>query len=446
MALNLRAVLGLDASGYELGLDRANRKATTFANDVRNRIGQALTAGAIVAGANRLGAMFDTLADKAKGIRLGSQETGFDPNTFQMFANTLEATGVNANVGANSLEKLAAAMEEVKNKTERGGKLATDFAAFGVSLDDIARKDHKQVFFQIAAAMKEMEVTGSRLTPLGNVLGGKAGDLIPAMKLGFTSSAAGVGLLSEKELKEIDDLSKMGKEASQGWKNWGNEAASLFQKIRIGLLSAPGFFAGEFDTKPKNFTAEAREKINQQKLNSAAIQQAKEQNDARIKAELEEKRSKEASKVEEKSRKEREQTAERTSDLKAQVGAERFSLLTSEQKLTVLKAQAEVLNQIRRRLKEEKEATGDPSGRVGEMLAQNELDRVRNISAQRSLGRKDPTINANSLQQMGARIAFNPMQAELNRNTAATLRNTEALLAAARRRLASEFDTMGVNY
>lgn len=234
--LSLKAFLGLDANGFDVGVKRAQSTAQKFSASVSSSLAGAFTAGAVLAGINKLDDMIKALQERAQQIKIGTSQSGFDSTTFQQFDNTLKATGMSADRAFNSLEKLAEATEKIRKGEDAGNKLAESFAVFGITMDDIRRKDYRTLFFEISAAMKSMAVDAQSLGALGNLLGGKAGDLVPAMKMGFDSTIANRGVMDRSDLEELEKLNKLALESTAPWKTFGNEVLLALTKMKTGLL------------------------------------------------------------------------------------------------------------------------------------------------------------------------------------------------------------------
>jgi hypothetical protein len=396
--------IGVNSAGVADGISKAvnqvARLQTAF-NSVRNVIGGALAGGGIIGALRTVDSFLDRLQEKAKQIKFGSHQSGLDPVQFQQFQNTIEATGNPVEKGLKALENLAEATEKIKSGADTGNKLADSFGKFGVTLEDIKKKDYRAVFFQIADAMKTMTVNAQILNALGNL--GIKDDLIPAMKIGFGSKIANGGILDSNDLAQLDKLNKMAAEAAGPWINYGNEVLLTLTKVKVGLLSIPdvamrlwndrGLKSAEHDPAGAHFKG-IQEKLTAAKNEAAQLQ---------IQQKAAAARAAEEQKI-------RDSFAARRNDLEAAIAAERFSQLTSEQKLFVLKKQAEVIRQMTNDTEISMERDGDATGEKATKLKELELLGLKNKSDQLGLqpGARgaggSSNININDQQRRGALI------------------------------------------
>jgi hypothetical protein len=402
MAFSIRGLLGLDTSSFNKSLDDANRQAQKFTESVgkgiAERLSAAFTGGAIVAGVMKLDDLIKGLQERAKSIRIGVSETGLDPQAYQRFAKTLEATGSSGESGAKALEHLAEGVMKIRNGEAGSEDLAKDFAALGVSLSDIKKKDYKSLFFDIADAMKSASLSAERLTAIKSVLGKSGLEMLPAMKVGFNSSAANRGVLDDEDLAKLNQLTMIAKESAAPWKAFGDEVVLTFAKIKSGLLGLPGTIKDYFTYDGGGSGAGTN--AMQDRVNQA--NQLKAQQQIALQAASE--RAKKEEQI-------RQNFAARQDQLQAAIGQERYSLLNAKDKLYVLQKQAEVLREMRSGL-EAGIRSGDPTGQTAAQLAEVKLMLLKNRGAQNALTQNpdvprfapDHPHNINSLQSMGALI------------------------------------------
>jgi hypothetical protein len=265
--------LALDSKKFKTGAEEAKASARgmeSAVNSTGSRIsgmfsklkgmGGALRGGilgGILLGEGKfLKDQMDAVLEKAKAIKQGVAETGFKPETFQRVQNVLGKNDVGENALGNSLEATAAAMEKIRNGEDTGGKLAADFAELGVSLDDIKKKNHQDVWLQIAEAVKHTEMNARKLGALGNVMGGKAGDMLPAFREGFDGMAANRGVLTEDDIEKA----RRYKELTAGAASFWEEIKTNIGVAGLGLAAKiGGFFTGGTDSgNPNQGAMEAR--------------------------------------------------------------------------------------------------------------------------------------------------------------------------------------------
>jgi hypothetical protein len=185
--------------------------------------------------------------------------------TFQQVSNVANAKDSSPEKFETSMEKTADAIQSIRDGADDGAKLQTAFARLGVTLDDIKKKNHQQVFFEIAEHLKSAEITTERLAALKDIFGKSAGELIPIFKEGFGGAVANRGTLSEKEIKDLLELKKIGKEASEPWENLGREAVMMAGRIKAGLMGFPGliygYFAGGDNSSGNSNTASMQQRL-----------------------------------------------------------------------------------------------------------------------------------------------------------------------------------------
>lgn len=426
--LSLKGFLGLDGSGWESGLRKAEKQSEKFMSGASKIFGGGFSGfvgafaggafgGALSEGIGKLEEMLSRVQDKARDIKRGVAETGFDPQTYQRFANTLDATGSSGEAGARALEHIAEATEKIKKGEEGSGKLVQQFAALGVSLDDIKRKDYKQIFFQIADGMKEASLDAEKLTAIKDLLGKGGIEMLPAFKLGFDSSSSNRGVISDVDLEKLDQLRKLQKESTGWWKEMTNEAGLFWSKVLTLGEQAIGFVMEPLVGLEKEGKNEFRD-MQRAKIADHDRQKAKDQAAKEAAAEKKKKDDEKAKKI-------REHFASQTESLDDQAAKDRFSLLTNEQKLKVLNDQAEVLRHMRGFAETDVlngDATGEAANRlagIDKMRAENDKARVEAI---KDITKPDHVAtHLNAWQEIGALVSFKPQMDALGKNTKALL-------------------------
>lgn len=413
--LNLRAFLGLDAAGFEKGIERSKKQAESFAQSMASKFAGLFTGGALVAGILKFGSLIDRLQDKSKEIRIGTQKTGLDPQSYQKFANTLDAVGSSGEAGAVAMEHLADATVKIKNGEEGSAKLADNLAVLGVSLDDIQRKDYKAIFFQIADGMKTATLSAERLAAIKEIFGKGGIELIPAMKLGFDSAASNRGTISDVDLEKLAELKKIQKESTGWWREMTQESGLFWSGMLSGALKMVATpmegLLGIGGEGKNEFRDAQREKIQQHEKERAAAQIAAAQQKS-----INDKNEEKAKKIREHFTAQAEQSDERAA-------ADRFSLLSNEEKLRVLKAQEEVLRHMHG-FAETDFLNGDATGEAGAKLSQIEQWQAENAKRQKEAkdamakadSVPDTKLNLSASQKVGAQILFNPRVNELQTN------------------------------
>jgi hypothetical protein len=300
--------LGLRTSEFTAGKNKAVADLNDFSLKIDGFIGKAMKMGdALKAGVSgfAVGKLFlkvnqelDDLIKKAKEIKIGSTRTGLDSTRFQQISNVAEAKGSSADSFMRSEEKVADAMTSIRDGDDQGAKLQRAMARLGVTMDDIKKKNHQQVWFEIAENMKHVEMTTERLAALKDIFGKNAVELIPVFREGLDGKIANRGVLDEKEIKDLTDLAKLSKEAAQPWKDVGREVVIGFGKIKTGLIGflplVTGFFSGSEDGRGAAVEKNLSQRLVESRARKAEAEAAKAAEKAK-KDELE-KRAKEIAK------------------------------------------------------------------------------------------------------------------------------------------------------
>lgn len=232
------------------------------------------------------------LIDKAKEIRIGTGRTGLDNATFQRASNVFERRGSSTAVFETSLEKTADAIQSIREGQDEGAKAQTAFARLGITLDDIKKKNHQEVFFEIAANLKNAQMSAEKIAALKDIFGKNAGELIPVFKEGFNGKAANAGLLSDEQIARMQKLgelkrdfalpyeeltTKLGATKTGAFINYAGNA------IRHPLMAIAGMFSNGDDLKKQQdkSAAEIEAQTKQAEADAKEAAQKKERDKAR---------------------------------------------------------------------------------------------------------------------------------------------------------------------
>lgn len=175
----LRAVLSLDSSKYEKGLDNAEKKATTFGGKVKKAFGLAVKASAVVAsGAVALGGTMLKLAgDTAKygdNVDKMSQKIGISAKAYQQWDYVMKRSGT-------SVDNLKAGMKTLSKQVEAGSK---DFEKLGISQKELKNSSTEEILEKTIKGLAGMK-EGTERTALATKLLGRAGmDMAPLLNQG----------------------------------------------------------------------------------------------------------------------------------------------------------------------------------------------------------------------------------------------------------------------
>ena len=130
---------------------------------------------------------------------------------FRSVSNVTESTGLDAGSAAHAIDHIAKAQSELKHgsldATRQTDKLASAFAALGISVAQVESLSPQQLFFKIAEAMQEAaaqgKLTGEQIAAMKEVLGKAGPELIPAFAKGFSGNLnAELNTLTEDQIKD----------------------------------------------------------------------------------------------------------------------------------------------------------------------------------------------------------------------------------------------------
>lgn len=205
MFLRLRALLGLNTSGFELGLKRSKNAAEKWSKDVsgtvKGQIAAAFGAAAIV------GAMKSAI-DYGGKINDLSTRLGISTDALQEFDYAASQTGGSLDAVTGALQKLAVARAAALDNPD--GDIAHSFKALGVAADDLKSKRLEDLLKQISGAFQSSANPQALIADGMKVMGKSAGELFPMMIEGFADAADAAQklgiVISEDTISNLDDL------------------------------------------------------------------------------------------------------------------------------------------------------------------------------------------------------------------------------------------------
>lgn len=294
MALNLKAFLGLDGSGFQKGLNQATQASEKFSAGFQKifNAGSGGLSGVISSFGGRMaGALGFTyvfkkieegisrLQDRAKEIRAGGGALGLNTNEFQRIQNVMEGTGSGVEKVTHAFVELAKAQDEVKNNEEGAAKTIKLFASLGVSLDEIKTKSIPQLFFEIAENMKSAAMDGEKLAAMAKVFGNRnLYAVVPAIKKGFTGALANSDIIDEDLIEKLKKQGEAQKELMMPFKLFWQgviETAGDAKAGLIGMINKADKYGYFKDTSNPN----AEKRISDAKIEKAKKEAEKEANE-----------------------------------------------------------------------------------------------------------------------------------------------------------------------
>ncbi len=257
MGFDLVGKLGLNNEPFDKNLKKAEESVAKTSDKMAHSLQGALSGdffgklfGGFAAGVG-LGAITSfakeiatSLEGELKEIKIGSILTQMDPETFQRVRNVVEATGSSIEKVAKAQEKIAEGVEAFKSGSKEGYEMARNMMTLGASLQAIKDGDFQKVFFQIADSLKTADIDAQRLAAMKDVLGRGGLELLPAFKRGFDNPSASFGIIDEKELKRLNEVVRLSKEAGGIWKDVGHTIGATFMKVFSGFKLMPMIFQG----------------------------------------------------------------------------------------------------------------------------------------------------------------------------------------------------------
>lgn len=258
--------IGLNSSNFTAGknktvsdiqqIDVALHKLMNF--DAASALAGTGIGALLFKGFQKANGEIDKLIEKADKLKAAATRNNLDTTTLQQMQNVARENNMDPDSLQERIDKVADPMQAIRDGTDTAAKYQMAFARLGVTLDDIKRKNHQQVFFEIAENIKSVEMTTERMAALRDIFGRNAGEMLPMFKEGFNSPVANRGVLSESEIKDLDELKKLNKEANAPWEAFGKDIALKFGRATTGLKALPSLIAGYFSPTDTGENASTR--------------------------------------------------------------------------------------------------------------------------------------------------------------------------------------------
>ena len=196
--MELAAKIGLDASSFSAGINKAKSSVaslrSSIGSSVGSQVGGMLGVASIVAYAKSTVDLGGKISDTSARLGISAEE-------LQRWTFAATQTGSSAEDITSFFEKLAVA----KAKALAGDKAAiASFKALGVSMDDLKKKKVADLAVQVGKTMQTGNVE-DLLPSLKSVGGKSAGALIPAFKSDFENVMASAPVMSNEAVAKMDD-------------------------------------------------------------------------------------------------------------------------------------------------------------------------------------------------------------------------------------------------
>lgn len=202
--LSLVAQLGLDATGFQLGLKKSEGSVKSFSKSVNAEIKGSLAAAF---GAAAIGAASKSVIDYAGSVNDMAARLSVSAEMAQALSYAIKQSG-------GSMEDLEKAMLRVavNQQAALGGnaEMIASFERLGVSQDDLKSKRFDEVFLKISKAQETAADSGRQLTDMIAVMGKGAAKVLPAMRDGLAGAveeAKNLGVvMSNDVISALDDM------------------------------------------------------------------------------------------------------------------------------------------------------------------------------------------------------------------------------------------------
>lgn len=202
--LSLIAQLGLDATGFKVGLKQSESAVKGFSRSVNSNIKAALV-GAFGVGA-AIAATKSTV-DYASSIQDMANRMGIGVEAAQGLSHAVKQTGADQSDLEGAMKKTAVAQQAALGGNE---EMLAAFQRLGVSADDLKGKRFDEVFLKISKSQEGALKSGKQMTDVISVMGKTAYKLLPAMRSGLAGAAGDaqkLGLVMSKEtIGALDDF------------------------------------------------------------------------------------------------------------------------------------------------------------------------------------------------------------------------------------------------
>jgi hypothetical protein len=273
--LSLIIKMGMDATGVDVGLRRAESSVSKFSRSVNSNL-KAQIAGAIGTGA--ILALAKASVDYASKINDVSTQLGIGTDKIQEFAFAAKQTGGDLDSMANAIRKLGESRQQALN--DPAGKVAESFAKLGISAEALKSARLEDLFMRVGKSIQDAKNPQDALTTGFMLLGKGALPVIGAMREGMSElgeQAKSLGLvLEDSAIQALDDLGdKLDQLKSTALVSFGKELATLvgwvdtlMSSMKAGLAGAASYWGavsgGASDDEAKKIGNQAfREVVDQ---------------------------------------------------------------------------------------------------------------------------------------------------------------------------------------
>lgn len=193
--------VSLDGSKFLGGMKQmelaAHRTGTNIVNSLGTRLAALFTVGAISSFISKT----IELADKFEDLK---GKTGVGAEDLQRFDRAMRDNGSTLESLIGFWEKLSIARQSALN--DKGGSEAQAFKAFGVSAKDLESKSAVDLSRKIALAVQSSSNIEALITPLRQIGGRGATEMVAALRAGLDQMYKDVSVMTDATTSEVSSL------------------------------------------------------------------------------------------------------------------------------------------------------------------------------------------------------------------------------------------------
>jgi hypothetical protein len=192
----------LNGAGFKAVLDKAQQEAQKAGKNISSSLGKGLEGalesfGGMMAIREVISSVKE-MAAEAHAAMLAGSRLGISGEEFENLDAAAKKFGATGEDVATVFKKIAVGSVQARDGND---EMIAAFQTLGVTMDDLKQKSVKEIFEQIAGALKGTELNADRVAAIIKTMGKSADALIPAFKSG--------GLLKENPFGQSNDALKV---------------------------------------------------------------------------------------------------------------------------------------------------------------------------------------------------------------------------------------------
>jgi len=237
MAFELLSKLGLDWSGFKVGLKQAESASGAFAKHISSEIGgQVKSAFAGYIGFEAIKELGHQTIEYAHNIETMSERLGVSTDRLQEFDFAAKKSGASLEDFAHAMQKIGVTRSKALDEGPAGGMVKA-FQKLGVSFEDLKSKRIDDLFLQIGDAFQKSKDPQQLLAASIEVMGRNSASVFAAMMQGLrgtSDEARRLGTVIDEDV--IDKLGELNVKMEVS----GMRARSTFAKYFVPLFEHLG--------------------------------------------------------------------------------------------------------------------------------------------------------------------------------------------------------------